>query len=353
VERKRLAIDLEEGIHAMLMSQARQRNLTLSNFVRHSLHLPLERQGVRLDSTQIVLPMIEDVAEFYLLRGHASFCVLIPGPGGLPYQVTPPPRLSKATYMSREAAVHSGQMQLARNDLRGDPSLLLLDVAQFNSDVRAVRVFVRGTANYQAPPNAVTYLAATSRAAYSWISDLDQGKRGYFLTGLPNASDLWEIISCEPDPADRLVFNLSRVGLPNGLPSPDFSKIGDAVLRGEAQQHWANLARAVIDHNPYALVNSAASLSEALLRAFLKVPGPPNASLSDMLERLRSELDSGNSAFSVLSYHVMQSIRVMHQSTQHPGRVVTNGRPVRPRVALGIAESMVEVLSALSLVEAS
>jgi hypothetical protein len=333
----------------MLMEEARQRNLTLSNYVRHALHLPLERQGVRLDSTQVARPSIEEVPEFYVVHGRASFQVWIPGPGGLPHQVTPTPRLSKAAYASPEF-VRAGQLQMAHNDLCGGDPLLLLDVPHsYGSPLRAVRLFSQGASGYAPPANAITYLATTSRAPYSWMSDLNQGKRGFFLTGLPNASDLWEIISCEPDPADRCVFVLSPVRLPHGLPTPDFSKMTDPTLRAEAQQHWNNLEQAVIAHNPYALVNSAASLSEALLRQFLTAPGAPRENLGAMLERLRLELEGNKSVFSHLSYYFMQAIRVMHQSTQHPGRVVATGRPIRPGLALTIAEGIVEVLASVGI----
>ena len=352
MEKKRLVIDLEDVAHSMLMEEARQQNLTLSNYVRHALHLPLGRQGVRSDSTQIVRPTIEDVPEFHIVRGRASFQVWISGAGGQLYQVTPTPRLVKAGYAGPES-VHYGQLDYARSTLRGEYPILLLPVSHsFGLPLRAVRIFTRGDIPGTPPPsNAITYLATTSQAPYTWIEDLKQGKRGYFLTGLPTASDLWEIISCEPDPADRCVFLLSPVRLPHGLPTPDLSKIADPTLRAEAQQHWTNLEQALIAHNPYALVNSAASLSEALLHAFLAGPGARKESLSEMLERLRKELEKNNSAFSTLSYHFMQAVRVMHQSTQHPGRVVATGRSVRPGLALTVTEGMIEVLTSLGIVK--
>jgi len=351
VEKKRLVIDLEEAAHAMLVNEARIRGLTLSNYVRGALNLPLERQGLRPDATVFASPTIEDVPEFYLVHSRASYQVWIPGVGGQPHQVLPAPRLLKAGYAGPES-VRSGQLQYAESTLRGEYPILLLPVPHsFGSPLRAVRVFNRDTPGIHPPSNATTYLATTSRAPYSWIEDLRQGKRGYFLTGLPNASELWEIISTEPDPADRCIFILSPVKLPHGLPTPDFSKITDAAVRAEAQLHWKNLEQAIVAHNPYAIVNSAASLSEALLHAFLRPPSNTKQNLGEMLETLRNELDKKTSAFSVLSYHFMQAVRIMHQSTQHPGRVVANGRPVRPGLALTITEGMIEVLTSLSIVQ--
>jgi hypothetical protein len=350
VEKKRLVIDLEEAAHTMLMNEARKRGLTLSNHVRGALSLPLERQGVRPDATAFAPPTIEDVPEFYLVQGRASYQVWIPGIGGQLQQVAPAPRLVKAGYASPDW-VRSGQMQYAESTLRGEYPILLLPVPHsFGAPLRAVRVFSRDTPGIQPPSDAIAYLATTSRAPYSWIEDLRQGKRGYFLTGLPNATELWEIVSSEPDPADRCIFVLSPVKLPHGLPTPDFSKIGNSALRAEAQLHWSNLEQALIAHNPYGIVNSAASLSESLLHAFLTSPGNTRDGLGEMLERLRKELEKNSSAFTLLGYHFMQAVRIMHQSTQHPGRVLANGRPVRPRLALMIVEGMVEVLASLGIV---
>jgi hypothetical protein len=291
--------------------------------------------------------MIEDAPEFYLVEGHASYEVWLPSIVGKPHLLTPAPRLAKAAYATAEE-VRSGQLARATRALGGNP-VLILDVPHASGPpLRAVRLF---SANHIPPtafPNAVTYLATTSRAPYTWIEDLNRGKPGYLLTGLPNAADLWEIVRCEFDPADRGVFVLSPVRLPHGLPTPDFTTIQNPLLRAEAQQHWRNLEQAVVAHDPYGLVNSAASLSEALLRAFLVHPGPPKTPLVDLLKRL---LEEPNTVFSPLSYHFMQTFRLMHQSTQHPGRVVSTGRPVRPGLALTITEGMVEILTSIGLVQ--
>lgn len=211
---------------------------------------------------------IEDVPHFFLKQGHASFSILVPGQNGTLYQLVPAPRLFKAAYASRREV--QGQGGRFNQTLSGPHFLLLLDVPHtFGPPYRAVRIF-RPEVGFQGVSDATAYLATTSRALYSWIEDYSRRQPGYFLTGLPNATDLWEIVACEPDPADRCTFILSPVKLPNGLPRVDFSKIADAPLRAEAEQHWRNLEQAVIAHNSHGVVNSAASLSEALLRAFLK-----------------------------------------------------------------------------------
>jgi hypothetical protein len=350
LDKKRLVIDLEEAAHRLLMHQAQQRKMTLANYVREALQLPLGRQGVRAETTQVVLPTIEDVDGFYLTEsGPASFQVWLPGPNQTKRLVTPTPRFAKAAYATAPDVAYN-RLQYAYSNLSSSQPLLLFDVPHtFGPPFRTVRIFGRDQLS-GVGGNPITYLATTSRAPYSWIEDLRHGKPGYFLTGLPNASALWQIISCEPDPADRCTFLLSPVRLPHGLPSPDFTKIGDPTLRDEAKLHWSNLEQAVLAHNPHGLVNAAASLSEALLHAFLSDPGPPRSNLSEMLKRLEREIKDGTNAFSPLSYHMMQAVRVMHQSTQHPGRVVHEGRSIRPGFALTIAEGMAEVLTSVGLV---
>lgn len=290
---------------------------------------------------------IEDVPHFFLKEGHASFSIWIPDQNGALHPLVPAPRLFKAAYASR----HEVQSQSGRinQTLSGPYFLLLLDVPHtFGPPYRAVRIF-RPEVGYQGVSDSVAYLATTSRAPYSWIEDYSRRQPGYFLTGLPNASDLWEVVACEPDPADRCTFVLSPIKLPNGLPRVDFSKIPDAPLRAEAEQHWRNLEQAAITHNSHGVVNSAASLSEALLRALLKAPGSHSRSLSQMLETLKAELDAGGSAFSSLDLRLMETFRVMHQSSQHPGRAVSNGRSIRPGLAISLAESMAEILTSLGL----
>jgi hypothetical protein len=350
LEKKRLVIDLEEAAHHLLMHHAQQRNMTLANYVREALQLPLSRQGVRAEPTQVVLPTIEDVDGFYLTEtGPASFQVWLPGPNQTRRLLTPTPRFAKAAYAGAHEVAHN-KLEYARTNLSGAQPLLLFDVPHtFGPPFRTVRIFGREHLS-GVGGNPITYLATTSRAPYSWIEDLSRGKPGYFLTGVANATALWQIISCEPDPADRCTFLLSPVRLPHGLPSPDFARISDSTLRDQAQLHWNNLEQAVLAHNAYGLVNAAASLSEALLHAFLSDPGPPRRNLSDLLTRLDKEIKDGTSAFSSLSYHVMQAVRVMHQSTQHPGRVVHEGRAIRPGFALSIAEGMAEVLTSVGLV---
>jgi hypothetical protein len=245
-----------------------------------------------------IMPSIEDVPYFFLKQANASYSILVPHNGAL-HPILPAPRLFKTAYASRHE-IHASQPARINQTLSGPYFLLLLDVPHtFGPPFRAVRIF-RPEINYQGVSDAVGYLATTSRAPYSWIEDYSRRQPGYFLTGLRNASDLWEIVACEPDPADRCTFVLSPLKLPTGLPRADFSKIQDAPLRAEAEQHWKNLEQAVIAHNSHGVVNAGASLSEALLRAFLKSPGSDTRSLSQMLVTLKDDLDAGSSAFSPL-----------------------------------------------------
>jgi len=45
--KKRLVIDLDESEHTELVAQARHVNMTLANYIRNAVDLPLQRQGVK------------------------------------------------------------------------------------------------------------------------------------------------------------------------------------------------------------------------------------------------------------------------------------------------------------------
>ena len=45
--KKRLVIDLDEADHAALVKKARKSEMTVANFVRQAVGLPLQRQGVK------------------------------------------------------------------------------------------------------------------------------------------------------------------------------------------------------------------------------------------------------------------------------------------------------------------
>jgi len=50
--KKRLVIDLDENQHQGLSKDARAKGLTVSNYVRQAIGLPLERQGVKATGAQ-------------------------------------------------------------------------------------------------------------------------------------------------------------------------------------------------------------------------------------------------------------------------------------------------------------
>ena len=48
--KKRLVIDLNDADHAKLVKDARAIGMTVANYVRRAVDLPLERQGVKRES---------------------------------------------------------------------------------------------------------------------------------------------------------------------------------------------------------------------------------------------------------------------------------------------------------------
>lgn len=49
--KKRLVLEIDESQHRMLVNEARGGDMTLSNYIRSRLGLPLERQGVKTSVT--------------------------------------------------------------------------------------------------------------------------------------------------------------------------------------------------------------------------------------------------------------------------------------------------------------
>jgi hypothetical protein len=74
--------------------------------------------------------------------------------------------------------------------------------------------------------------------------------------------------------------------------------------------------------------------------------------MDGLLKKLRSALDSDAGSLglplSELDFHLMQKLRLLHQRT-HPGRVATEGRSIRPELALSVAEDAIEIVTSIGL----
>jgi hypothetical protein len=60
--KKRLVIDLRDVDYSELARKAKEAELTISNFVRRAVGLPLERQGVRREDIPLKTPVRKRMA---------------------------------------------------------------------------------------------------------------------------------------------------------------------------------------------------------------------------------------------------------------------------------------------------
>jgi hypothetical protein len=115
-----------------------------------------------------------------------------------------------------------------------------------------------------------------SSHGYLWKGDILQGRLGYFLIGSTAAANLWRVTRVEVDYAKRYNFTLFPVKYAHGLPSPDFTIIGDLAIRQEIEQHWSELQDALVRNRYYGLVTAAKKCitSENWPKSASCFPGP-------------------------------------------------------------------------------
>lgn len=302
-------------------------------------------------------PLAEDARELYLAPHGNSLLVLVPDCQKVP-TVIPSPNLLRTAYLSSQGVADHNQIQNAANSLgREWPFLMMIRVSNDGAPFRSGIIFFRHESRVvswraesiiQHGLNAELYLASTSRGHDGWKEDAISGQPGYFLTGLPNSSNLWRITRIEPDAAFRLVFTLSPIKLAQGLPNVQFAMVVDRDLRSEAEQHWSEFKNHLMQHQYYAVVTSAKNVAETILAAHLSAKGiSVQRDFNEMLQALGDLLnrkDQGANPFDYLDYHLMHKIRLLHART-HPGRVASMGRAIKPEFALTVAEDLVEILT--------
>lgn len=305
----------------------------------------------------IPIPLAEDARELYLAWHGNSLLVLLPDCQNIP-TVVPSPNLLRTGYLPGYALTDQNQVQNAAHSLGKDWPLFMMfrespDGVPFRSGIvffhheSKVVSWRAGSAVGHGLKTEV-YLASTSRGSDGWKNDAISGRPGYFLTGLPNSSDLWRVIRMEPDAAFRLIFTLAPVKLAHGLPNVQFAPLLNPTLRAEAELHWSEFKNHLMQHQYYAVVTSAKNVAETILAAHLSTKGISfQRDFNEMLQALGDQLnrkDEGAAPFSYLDYHLMHKIRLLHART-HPGKVASMGRAIKPEFALTVAEDIIEILT--------
>jgi len=306
----------------------------------------------------IPLPSAEKARELYLVWHGNSLDVFVPDCQNVLTLVTSP-NLFRTAYLSADAVNDQNQIQNAAHRLDNEwPLLMMFSESTDGAPFRSAIVFFRQGSQpvpwwagslTGAGLVAEVYLASTSVGNAGWSNDVSGGKPGYFLTGLPQLSDLWHIKRMEPDAAKRLVFTLAPIRLAHGLPEVRFTPIADPHLRAEAERHYSEFMNHLMQHQYYALVTSAKNVAETLLADYLTTEGISwHRDFNEMLQKLAELVEGAKSQsrarFSYLDYHLMHKIRLLHARTHSP-RAASTGRSITPEFSLTVAEDLVEILT--------
>lgn len=279
--------------------------------------------------------------------------VLTPNPYGYPLLVQPQPVLLRSIYIAPNDDLESA-IQHARNRLDNNKEPLLAMIppygdrwevhARFFVFDREQKVSLSGSLHDRP---VTKYVSPRQGSGYVWVSDWQQGKAGYFLTGHSATASLWKIARMAVDAFDSVILALSPMRLLADLPNLRFADISNALVRAEIEAHYTELQRAIAMHSYRAMITHARSIVEAALGFWLthneREQGKDLNGHLKILAKLRSEAKSELRWFSDLAYHSAEKIRLLHART-HVDRTVKQGRSVQPGLALSCIEDLKEIL---------
>ena len=304
-------------------------------------------------SVEHVSTSIQSVRSILINMSDNHQAVLTPNPYGYPLLVEPQPVLLRSIYIGPNDDLES-QIKQAGNRLNstGEPLLAMLPPYEQGREAIA-RIFVFDREEKVSLSGSlhdrpvIKYVSPRQGSGHVWLSDWQQGKAGYFLTGHSASANLWKIARMDIDAFDSVIFVLSPMRLLAGLPNLRFANISDALVRAEIEGHYAELQTAIASHSYRAIITHARSIVEAVLGFWLASNGQkPGKDLNGhltILRELRSKAKDELEWFSDLTYHSAQKIRLLHART-HVDRAVKQGRSVQPELALSCLEDLKEVL---------
>ncbi len=302
---------------------------------------------------------IDWTLKLFIAERNGGPLLLVPSLGGLPEVALPSYPILRTSYLSPESAACEQGMANAQALLQDPHPLLLMtmpcaDGPPYRSGVvfrRRASIPIDWTdGRHGKRSNAEEYLAAMSLDYYPWGNDLQQKKRGYFLTGPSDASSLWRIARVELDFAGRHLFTLSPVQLASGLPEVDFSAIENDLLRDKLKKDWSEVQRCLANNLYSSLITAAKNVAESLV-VFAVGDSSSRLTLRQGLTALRRKLEAKQSCllpFTLLDYHLMSKLQILHSDT-HSDRVVTSGRLVEPEFALTVVSDLLQVLTSVRL----
>lgn len=185
-----------------------------------------------------------------------------------------------------------------------------------------------------------TYYTATG-GGQAWHEDFRKGQEGMFITGEYGPTNVWRVFRIDCDVFQSSIVTLTPLVIAGGFPPLDLSSVTDARRRTEIIGLYDELQSSVLNQTYRSVITKAKDIAEALLP--LKASISPGRTFAETLQRVRTLIESKESAVSLLTYHMCEKLRLLHQRT-HPDRAYE--QPVAPEVALAAAQDLVEVLRA-------
>lgn len=185
-----------------------------------------------------------------------------------------------------------------------------------------------------------THYMATS-GGLAWHEDFRKGQEGVFITGEYGPTSVWRVFRIDCDVFQSSVLTLTPLVITAGFPPLDLSSVADARRRTEIIGLYDELQSAVLNQTYRSVITKAKDIVEALLP--LKAEVSPGRTFFETLQKVHKLIDSKQSAVPLLTYHMCEKLRLLHQRT-HPDRAYE--QPVAPEVALAAAQDLVEVLRA-------
>ncbi len=303
---------------------------------------------------------IEWALKFSVAKRHGAPLILVPSLGGIPEVAVPSYPLLRVSYVSSEDAAAEQGLARAKTELQGGHPLLYLTMPSPDGPPnrtgvifryeQSVRVHWTDGRHGRPEIEADEYLAAVTLSLYTWGSDLQRGRPGYFLSGPSNADNLWRIARVEADFVGRQLFTLSPVRLASGLPDVDFSAIDNDLLRQKLEHDWSEVQRCLANNLYSSMITAAKNVAESLVVFAVGNPSK-KLTLEQGLTEVGKTLKARQSCrlpFTFLDYHLISKLRILHGHT-HSDRVVISGRLVDPEFALTVLADLVEVLKSVGL----
>lgn len=312
--------------------------------------MPAEHVNTSIQSLRLLLIDMSD--------NHQA--VLTPNPYGHPLLVQPQPVLLRSIYITPNENLESA-IQRARDQLGNKKEPLIAMLPRYDQGREATaRIFVfdreeKVSLSSSLHNQLVTkYVSPRQGSGHIWLSDWQQGKAGYFLTGHSTSANLWKIARMDIDAFDSVIFVLSPMRLLSGLPNLRFANIDDALVRAEIEGHYTEMQTAIASHSYRGIITHARSIVEKAVGVWLAANGqPPGRDLYDhltILRELRSKAKTELMWFSDLAYHSAHKIRLLHGRT-HVDGTVKLGRSVSPELAFSCIEDLKEVLRETGLAD--